>query len=152
MQYKVYAKSNMTYQLTCLSCAAAASFWGLRHTGHVAWSSSQGVMQSLWNICSHLSWFTDSSKLKSSQHTEHCAFWSTHEKIFHYFMFELGLVSRQRKLFSYIIKNYLPMWSCVTFIVGRLVISSFSIFGGPAPSIWLSSWVTMASKPPLPHA
>ena len=139
----------MTYQLTCLSCAAAASFWGLRHTGHVAWSSSQGVMQSLWNICSHLSWFTDSSKLKSSQHTEHCAFWSASERVFYYFMFELGLA------IFFLLHNqwkYLPMWSCVTFIVGRLVISSFSIFGGPAPSIWLSSWVTMASKPPLPHA
>jgi len=31
----------------CLEWASAASFKGLRHTGHVACSSSQGVMQSL---------------------------------------------------------------------------------------------------------
>ena len=67
--------------LTCLECAAAASFWGLRHTGHVACNSSHGVIHSLWNMCSHWSWLTISSSLKSSQQTEHCAFWSVNKNI-----------------------------------------------------------------------
>ena len=73
---KLSQKQTFAPWHTCLECAAAASFKGLRHTGHVAWSSSQGLIQSLWNICSHRSWLTDSSNVKSSQQTEHCTFWS----------------------------------------------------------------------------
>ena len=51
-----------------------------RHTGHVLWSSSQGMIQSEWKMCSHFNWRTSSSNLKSSQHTEHWSLASVNRK------------------------------------------------------------------------
>ena len=44
--------------------------------GQVPWSSSQGKMHFSWKMWSQFSFRTSSDTTKSSQHTEHCVFWS----------------------------------------------------------------------------